>query len=96
MSLLAPAHETFEAVDDLVEAVVGGHDAQGQLRGILGMWVDRSGSQAGVAGLEALNREEADVTCRLAFGRRSRGHGLRVSLGHRLVSWPRRRRGRVR
>ena len=67
-SLLAPTLQTLETVDHLVEAVVGGHDADGQLRGIVGMLVDRSGSQAGVAGLEALNREQADVACRPTCG----------------------------
>jgi len=67
-SLLAPTLQTLETVDHLVEAVVGGHDADGQLRGIVGMLVDGSGSQAGVAGLEALNREQADIACRLACG----------------------------
>jgi hypothetical protein len=92
VSLLAPVHETFEAVEDLVLAVVGGHDAQGQLRGIVGKWVERSGSQTGVAGLETVNGEKADVTCRLTCGRRRYGFG--GSLGHEWVSWQ--RRGRVR
>ena len=67
-SLLAPTLQTLETVDHLVEAVVGGHDADGQLRGVGGKLVDGSGSQARVAGLEALNREQADVACRPTCG----------------------------
>ncbi len=52
MSLLAPGSQTFEAIDHLVAPVVGGHDANGQFRGIVGELVNRSGSQGGVGSLQ--------------------------------------------
>jgi hypothetical protein len=52
MSLLTPGSQTFEAIEHLVAAVVGGHDANGQLRGIVRELVNRSGSQGGVGGLQ--------------------------------------------
>jgi len=68
MSLLAPALQALEAIDDLVHAVVGGYDADGQLRGVIGDSVGCSGTQRGVAGAETLNRQEADVAGGLACG----------------------------
>jgi len=53
MSLLTPGSQTFEAIEHLVAAVVGGHDANGQLRGIVGELVNHSGSQGGVVGPQA-------------------------------------------
>ncbi len=48
MSLLTPNSQPFEAIEHLVAAVVGGHDANGQLRGIVGELVNCSGSQGNV------------------------------------------------
>jgi hypothetical protein len=76
MSLLTPGRQTFEAIDHLVAPVVGGHDANGQFRGIVGELVNRSGSQGGVGGPQAPYGQESEIACRLTLW--CRGMDLRV------------------
>ena len=64
-SALAPGGEAFEAIDDLIAAVGGGDDAEGQLRGVVGQMGGSPRAQRGVAGPKPLDGEQAEGSCLL-------------------------------
>jgi hypothetical protein len=61
-SAVPPGLQAFEAVDDFVASVGDRHDTDGQQRDVLGDSGGRTWSQRGVAGAQALDGQEAEVS----------------------------------
>lgn len=77
----APPREPLQAVDDLVGAVLDGHNAHGQIAGLArARRSRRARAEGGEARAQELDREKRDVP-RGALGRRSRGGPRRGSHG---------------
>lgn len=74
---LPPGLQPFEAIDELVQAVGDGYDAEGKLRDVLRRMPGRSGSQGGVAGAQALDGQPAQGPCGLLSGRLGLRHRKR-------------------
>jgi hypothetical protein len=76
VALLAPSLQALEAVEDLVQALFGGYDADGQRSHLFGGPLGGSRSQRRVAGTQLLDRQQAE-----AAGRRGCGQRVRCSHG---------------
>lgn len=72
VALLTPTLQALEAVDDLIQALLGGHDTDGQLGQIVGSSLGEPGSQRRVAGAQPPDRQEAEA----AGGARDCGQGI--------------------
>jgi hypothetical protein len=62
LTALAPVCQTFEAVDDFVGALFGGHDADGHLRAdLIGKPLRAAGSQGGVGGAQLPEGQQTEA-----------------------------------